>query len=385
MKTRSEDELMNADSESAPARSAAPSEGGNSEGVDQNVRSISLLKVTLLVTSVVGAVVLLYAGRAVLAPLLLAWVISMALKPTVGWLGHKRVPTQLAAALVLGMVVLTSILAAYYLVQPTLEWMKQAPENLPKLRQKFDHILKPAARLTAAASSMGELETTKTSPGLTQKVEIRDHRVADFLFSSTGSLLAFLAETFALVFLLLASGDSFTQKVVRLMPTFHDKKHAVEIVRSVQSQIANYLFAALLINSGFGLVLGICVYALGLPNAIMWGGLAALLNFIPYFGPIIGTLTVAVAGLLAFDSLGQGLLPAGAYLVAHLVEANLVTPFFLGRSFTLNPVVIFVALMAGTALWGVVGAVLAVPLLVCIKALCDQIKPLNEIGHILSS
>jgi predicted PurR-regulated permease PerM len=121
-----------------------------------------------------------------------------------------------------------------------------------------------------------------------------------------------------------------------------------------------------------------------LPNAAMWGGVAAFLNFIPYFGPFVGMFAVAMAGLLAFDTLGRGLLPVGAYILLHLLEADLITPFVLGRRYALNPVVIFGSLMFFAWLWGVLGAWLAVPLLVIVKVACDRILILSSLGKFFS-
>src|SRR5262249_32106345 len=111
------------------------------------------------------------------------------------------------------------------------------------------------------------------------------------------------------------------------------------------SKIATYLFCVGVVNVCFGAAIALTLSLLGMPNPMMWGGVAALFNFIPYFGPVVGVLTLGAAGLLAFDTLGAALLPAGAYLLLHSIESNLVTPVVLGRRFTLNPVIIFVVLI----------------------------------------
>lgn len=168
----------------------------------------------------------------------------------------------------------------------------------------------------------------------------------------TGTLLAGLGETLVLLYLLLASGDLFLQKLVHVMPTLRDKKRAVEISHEIQQNISNYLFSVSLINLGLGMVVSGGLYFMCVPNAAMWGMFVALLNFVPYFGPVAGIVLLAAVGLLAFDTMWQGLLPPGWYLLLHLLEANLLTPVLLGRRFTLNPVVIFVSLIFWTWLWG---------------------------------
>jgi predicted PurR-regulated permease PerM len=187
-----------------------------------------------------------------------------------------------------------------------------------------------------------------------------------------------------LLYLLLASGDLFLQKLVRVMPTLRDKKRAVEISHEIQQNISKYLFSVSMINIGMGLVVSVGLYVMGVPNAAMWGMFVAVLNFVPYFGPIAGAIVLAAGGLLSFDTLGMGLLPPAWYLLLHLLEANLITPVLLGRRFTLNPVAIFVSLIFWTWLWGVPGALLSVPILVSIKVVCDRLPAMSPVSELLS-
>jgi predicted PurR-regulated permease PerM len=135
---------------------------------------------------------------------------------------------------------------------------------------------------------------------------------------------------------------------------------------------------------GLGCAVGTAFWLLGLPNGAMWGGVAAILNFLPFFGPIIGSVVVGLAGLLAFDTFGGALLPVTAYLGLHLVESYLVTPFALGQRFKLNRVAIFVAFIFFAWLWGVAGALLAVPLLVSMKIICEHAPALFPAAKFLS-
>ena len=324
-----------------------------------------------------------YLARAVVLPLLLACVVAMMLKAPVRWLTGLHVPTPLAAAMLVCVLVATIAFGVVYLGRPAVDWLAAAPDNLPRLKAKFHRVLRPAVKLTEAASSVGELassDTTKQPP----TVSVKDNRMANTMFSWTSTLLAGAGETVALVFLLLASGDLFMLKLVRVMPRLRDKKHAVEISREIQQSISTYLFSVGLINVGFGIVVGIALYLLGLPNSLMWGGVAAFANFVPYIGPILGVTAVALAGLLEFDSLVRGLLPAGAYCALHLIEANAVTPYVLGRRFALNPVLIFLVLIFCASMWGVIGALLAVPLLVTIKVISERIPALSSLSEFLA-
>jgi predicted PurR-regulated permease PerM len=340
--------------------------------------------IALVILGIFAALGIAYFARPVVLPILAAAVISMALKPPVRWLRKCHMPTPLAAAVVLLVFVSITGYAAWHLGRPAVVWVDSAPESLTRLKEKFQHLLRPAARLSAAASTVGKLDTTEEPHKAPQKVEVADNQMATTVITWTGDVMAGIGKTIVLVFLLLAAGDFFMQKLVRMMPTLHDKKQAVEISRDVQQNISTYLFSVGMINVAAGVLIGLVLFALGLPNAMMWGGVAALANFIPYFGPLLTIIAVALAGLVAFDSITLGLLPALAYFAIHLIESNLITPYVLGRRFLLNPVVIFVALIFFAWLWGVAGALLAVPILTTFKALCVRVPALSSVDEFLS-
>ena len=339
--------------------------------------------VARIVFIVLALVAFAYFARAVVVPVLLACTWAMILAWPVRWLRYCRIPILLASALVVTVFVAGVTSALVNLGRPAVEWVETMPENLPRLRAKFQHVLRPAARLSEAASTVGNLAAGEPARPA-QPVQVKDNHVANTVFTWTGALVAGAGETIGLLFLLLASGDLFLLKLVRFMPRLRDKKQAVEVSRQVQQSISTYLLSVTLINICFGVVVGVAFWALGLPNAMMWGGVAAFANFIPYLGPIFGMIAVSVAGLLAFDSFGRGLLPVGVYCALHVVEANVLTPLILGRRFAVNPVVIFVALIFLAFLWGVVGALLAVPLLVTVKAVCERVPALAPLGELLA-
>ena len=216
-------------------------------------------------------------------------------------------------------------------------------------------------------------------------MEVKDNRGTSSILNWTGAFLVGVGETLVLLYLLLASGDLFLQKLVHVMPTLRDKKRAVEISHEIQQNISKHLFTVLLINIGMGLVVSGSLYFMGVPNAAMWGLLVAGLNFVPYFGPVVGIILLAAVGLLTFDTLWQAVLPPAGYLLLHVLEVNLITPVLLGRRFTLNPVVVFVSLIFWTWLWGVPGALLSVPILVSIKVVCDRVPTMSPVSELLTS
>jgi predicted PurR-regulated permease PerM len=341
-----------------------------------------------IVLVVLGAIAFLYFTRPVLLPVFLACIAGMTLKPLIRWLSYCRIPPALSAAVVLCLLVAAIGIGFFQLGRPALTWMNEAPQHMTELRQRVQKMFPLFRRFSQAAAAVNNLGATEEEKKEEQKkapmVEMKNTRGTSSILNWTGTLLVGIGETLVLVYLLLASGDLFLQKLVHVMPTFSDKKRAVEINREIQQNISNYLFSVSLINISLGIVVSGGLYFMGVPNAAMWGMLVAVLNFVPYFGPVAGMILLVTVGLLTFDTLWMGLLPAAWYLVLHLLEANLITPVLLGRRFTLNPVVIFVSLIFWTWLWGVPGALLSVPILVSIKVVCDRVPTLSSISELLS-
>ena len=334
------------------------------------------------------AVAFLYFARSVVLPIVLACVAAIALKPLIRWLSGYRLPPPVTAAVVLCLIVSTVGIGFVQLGRPAAAWMNDAPEHMAQLRQRVQKLFPRMARFNQAAAAMNNLGATEEEKKEEQRkaptVEVRDNHGAAVLASWTGDVLVMAGETLILFYLLLASGDLFLQKLVHVMPTLSDKKRAVEISREIQQNISNYLFSVSLINIGLGLVVSGGLYFMDVPNAVMWGMLAAVLNFVPYFGPVAGVILLTAVGILTFDTLGRGIFPPAWYLLLHLLEANLITPVLLGRRFTLNPVVIFISLIFWTWLWGVPGALLSVPILVSIKVICDRFPSLASVSELLA-
>jgi len=299
-------------------------------------------------------------------------------------LSYCHIRPAFSAAVVLCLFVSAVGIGFFQLGRPAVAWMNDAPQHMAELRQRVLKMFPRPARFSQAAAAVNNLGTAEEDPKKVTTVELKTSRVPSTFINWTGTFLAGVGETLVLLYLLLASGDLFLQKLVHVMPTLSDKKRAVEISHEIQQNISNYLFSVSLINIGLGVVASGGLYFMSVPNAVMWGMLVALLNFVPYFGPVAGMILLATVGLLTFDTLLKGLLPPAWYLLLHVMEANFITPVLLGRRFTLNPVVIFVSLIFWTWLWGVPGALLSVPILVSIKVICDRVPALSSVSELLT-
>jgi predicted PurR-regulated permease PerM len=333
---------------------------------------------------VLGVVAFLYFARPVVLPIFLACMGGMTLKPFIRWLSQCHIPPALSAAVVLLLLIVGVTIGFIQLGRPALMWLNEAPQHMTELRQKSQKLFPRLARFSQAAAAMNNLGATEEEQKNSRTVELTASRVPTIV-NWTGTFLAGLGVSLVLLYLMLASGDLFLQKLVRVMPTMRDKKRAVDISHEIQQQISNYLISVSLINLGLGLIVGGGLYWLGVPRAAMWGMLIALLNFVPYFGPLAGISLLAIVGLLTFDTLWKGLLPPAWFLLLHLLESNFITPILMGRRFTLNPVVIFVSLIFWTWLWGVPGALLSVPMLVSIKVICERIPSMSAVSELLTS
>jgi len=175
----------------------------------------------------------------------------------------------------------------------------------------------------------------------------------------------------------------FLLKLVKVLPTLEDKKRAVEICREVERNISVYLWTITLVNSGLGLALAIAMHFLGMPNPALWGAMAALFNYVPYLGAATGIISLGLASALTFNDPMKIFLPPATYFLLSVVEGNFIMPLALGRSLALNPVIIFIWLIFWGWVWGVPGAVLAVPLLAILKIICDHLQPLSALGEFL--
>jgi predicted PurR-regulated permease PerM len=194
-----------------------------------------------------------------------------------------------------------------------------------------------------------------------------------------------LGATLLLTVFLLASGDTFLQKIVRSVDSLSDKKRSLRIVYDVSYEVSRYLLTITAINLCFGILVGLAMAAYAMPNPIAWAVAATLLNYIPYIGAAIGIVLTAAVALITFPTLTMAALPPATYLALHLVEGNVFTPLTLGRRLELNSVAILIAVAFGGWMWGVVGALMGVPLLVVVKVFCDHFPRLATFGGFLSA
>jgi predicted PurR-regulated permease PerM len=179
------------------------------------------------------------------------------------------------------------------------------------------------------------------------------------------------------------AGDLFLRRLVEILPRLSDKKQAVDISNEIERHISGYLLTVSLMNAAVGVASGAAAYFCGLPDPLLWGTLAFVLNYILILGPLTCAFAFLIGGLFTFDTTFHAVLPSLIYICIHFLEGETVTPMLLARRFTLNPVLVVISLVFWYWMWGIIGALLAVPLLATFKIICDRVRPLMPLGHFL--
>jgi predicted PurR-regulated permease PerM len=331
----------------------------------------------------------LYFTAELVLPLAFAIVFDLLLQTPKRLLTRRlRFPSPLAAILLI--VALLAVFAgiATALSVPASSWIAKVPQSLTTLEQRLSFLRGP---LDFAQSGMQQLTqlTQASGGGHQQEIAVQQSsnlggvgmtilRGTRFAF---GQLLTFVV----VLFFLLATGDSILRGIVEVLPTFGDKRRMVEIAEEIEQNVSSYLALITVMNLLVGTANGVQMWLLGMPDPLLWGTLAFLLNYIPILGPLTGVVIFFFVGLFSASSIWWALAPPAIYLVIHIIEGEAVTPMLLAQRMTLNPVFVIVSLFFWDFLWGVPGAFLAVPLLAITKVVCDRIAPLTPLGHVIGS
>lgn len=331
---------------------------------------------------VLAALYTFHLARAFLLPVFLAVLFSLLLSPLVSWLRKRRVPEPAGAALVMAVLLLGVGAATYALADPAGQWLDRAPESFRQIESKARKLTQPVAEVQRAAEKL-EAIAQVAAAGKSREVVVRTPGMGALLASQTPYLLAGFVSTVVLMYFLLASGDLFLRKTVRLIPTLRNKIHAVEVGREIQRELGRYFFTVTVINAGLGIATTVVMQVLGMPNPLLWGAMAMLLNYIPYLGPTASLLIMGAAAAVTFDDPGRVWQVPAAFLALILLEGQLIQPVVVGRSLRLNPVVVFLAFLLLGWLWGIPGMFFAVPLLVTLKVICDHVGHFATFGEYL--
>jgi predicted PurR-regulated permease PerM len=322
-----------------------------------------------------------WAAASLLFPILFAVMMSLLLAPVVGVLARMRVPEPLGAALVVVALLGGVILLAMHLYAPVERWVSAGPAEVREMQRKLRVLRQPVE----AVKEAGDKVAAMTGDAKAKPPAVAIERTDSLAMVRTAQSVFFTAlTTLMLIYFLLASGDLFLRKLVRIIPRFRDKIRAVEISRQVKREIGQYFVTTTLINAGLGVATGLAMWLLGMPTPALWGVAVALLNFIPYIGPAIGVAILGVVAVLTFDPGIAMVAPPLVYLVLHFIEGQIIGPLVFGQRLAMNPVVIFVWVLVWAWLWGIGGIVLAVPLLVAVRIFASHVPSAAPLAQFLA-
>jgi predicted PurR-regulated permease PerM len=322
-----------------------------------------------------------YVAKEIILPVFAAFILKLLLQPAMRFLERWWVPRTLAALLLIVVVFGMIIGLGTAVSGPAANWAAKLPEGIPRLQERLSFLKGPIESVRQFLEQADAYAHWGSPP--TTASDAQGGSLSQTLFAGTRNFATGLFTTVLLLFFLLISGDTFLRRLVEILPDFSDKRQAVDISKQIEEDISAYLVTITIMNGMVGIATGTVMWLTGLGDPVFWGAVAFLLNFLPILGPLLGIAIFLLAGLLTIDPLWQALLPAGLYLAIHLIEGETITPMLLAKRFTLNPVLIIMALVFWYWMWGTPGAVLAVPMLAITKIICDRIKPLAAIGHFL--
>jgi predicted PurR-regulated permease PerM len=359
---------------------------------------VGIRSLSLTLVGIVAAVFALQHGKHFFIPLVISVLVSYALDPVVSWFAKRGVPRSLAAAVVLLALVGTIGAGAYSLRGEAITIVQQLPQAAQRLRDAIrkdrqanrggtiEQVQKAAAELSQAAK---EATATAPPPKGVQRVQIEEPavKVSDYLWWSSAGLMAFAGQTVSVLFLvyfMLMSGDLFKRKLVQVTgPTLTKKKITVQILDEISEQIERFLLVQAFMAVVVGVASWIAFRWVGLEQAGIWAIVAGVFNSIPYFGPVVVTGGIAIVAFLQFGTIGMAAFVAAIALAITSLEGFLLTPWLTSRASSMNAVAIFVGLLFWSWLWGVWGTLLAVPMLMVLKAVCDRIEDLKPVGELL--
>ncbi len=346
---------------------------------------VALRSIPATVLATLAVFYTLYFASEIVLPFVLAIVLNLLLAPVMRFLHRRaRLPKPLAALLLI--LFLFGIVGAigFAISVPASGWIARAPQGLPALQHKLAFLKGP---IDAAGEGVSRVENALSGPTSDRSVQVKSGSdlagVGGLILAHTRFLLGEVFTLVLMLFFLLAAGDTLLRRLVEIMPTAADKRRLVQIASEIEQNVSLYLATITMMNALVGSANMLQVWLLGMPNPLLWGVVAFMLNYVPILGPATGIAIFFFVGLFTFDSLVHALIPPAIYLGIHLLEGETVTPMLLARRFTLNPVLVIGSLLFWNWMWGIPGAFLSVPLLAVLKIVCDHIEALTPIGHLL--
>ncbi|BBF70057.1 MULTISPECIES: AI-2E family transporter [Sphingomonadaceae] len=329
------------------------------------------LLASIALTSGIGLILALpfalRAGAEFFLPLTAALVIAIALVPLLEWMERRGLPSGLAALIAMIGFLVVANTALVLIVVPATDWFRILPQRLPQIQANLAPLIDFYANLQRFVDET--VRMVANGPVAAAQTAAVDAPRSLLQFAATSAPSAIIQMVFALliIYFFLAGWTRLRRRTINSRGSFDGAMAVARVIQNMVDATSAYVITIATINLCLGLAIAFALWLIGMPSPLMWGGIVALLNFIPYFGPMLAAMLLGLGGLMVFDDVYVALLPAALQVGFHLVEANVVTPMLLGRRLTMNPLLILVSLAFWGWVWGTPGALLGVPLLIIIQ------------------
>ena len=346
------------------------------------LNNLTSIKRSLQLLSVIAVFVTAYFAKDLILPILLGFLLALTLSPLMRTLGRAGVPSGPAAVLVVGLSGI-AILSVVGVAAGTIAlWSDELPQMGDQIKIKLSGMADAVETVRRATDQVDRISTPADG---TQEVVVKQPGFLDSAMSTGMKLGGTMTVSLVLAMFLLASGNMFYVKLVQSFQSMADKKRALNAVYDVEKRVSRYLLTITMINAVLGLCIWTVLALLGLPGAHIFGVAAFLLNFLHYIGGVIGAAVAAAYALITFDSVGYALLVPAGYMLLTTLEGQFITPWLVGRRLEINTVAVFLTVVLWGWLWGIAGALIAVPFLVVFKVVCDNVASLQMISHFLDN
>jgi predicted PurR-regulated permease PerM len=328
----------------------------------------------------IAAFAVLYVARDFFIPVALALLFTLILMPAVRVLGRAHLPNAAGAAIVLVAFLGLLALGGYFLSGPLSTWIEKGPEMWARASARLNSITQPVQELKVATDKTSSQSAQTSTPA----IKVQQPGMLKSVAAHTGAVVSLAGTTFILLYFLLAAGDPLLTNILAAVSNPARRERVLAISQDIKQHISRYLLTITLINVSEGALIAGGLALAGMPTAMLWGALHAMLNFIPYLGAITGLAITGLVAFISFDTIARQLIPPAIYLGVMVLD-NFASPMVLGKRLVLNPVLVFVSLMLWGWLWGIAGILIAIPLLLVLKIICDHIPDWERFGRILSA
>lgn len=350
--------------------------------------TIHTIACCLVFMTAILALYTLYVARNLFIPIAVALFAYLTLRPTVAGLRKWRVPAPLSATGILLLLVASIGFGVYMVAGPLEAVVKEMPRSVAEVKRKLAFVLDQVETVNEATQDLSDAAEDQMEPAEERPVPVEIKQPAwtrsSPLIAGTGNFLSQASISAVLLFFLLASGDQFVTNLLSALPSIRRKRQLIEVIRNTETALSSYLACVTTINIGLGVCIGLIMWCYGMPNPLAWAVAAALLNYIPIIGALVGIAAAFLVALITLDGLTMACIVSLSYAVFTTLEGQFITPAVLGRSMKLSSLMVFVFIVIWGWMWGLAGIFLAVPILIAIAMMCEKLEPLRPLSKVLS-